>query len=1410
MEEVTMQEAHEDIGGPVAAPASIDSLRTYVCPKVDGLYGSRVHLLTDPEAAHQIYGNTALNFIDPCRCEDCCDFINALGRKAEALGVRKNSKAYPYNITRREDIVSLCVLADAAQHLRLEDGRSPLELFRASGSAKRTLAKECAKRGLSDVDMNGGALEFFRCLVTGMQAQATATVNDANSSDAADRGVIDLCTDDEGAGRQQGPKQGPEREGERARPARRARDQAVHTSTNRQATPVAMTQSPPPRPPSPPEEAVHASCRSGENSPVRNSFSQAVSGETAQEDGKLAANDVASTSAGADEPRDANRQSPMERSGATPKRAMDKAGMDEGAMQEAQQDTNDDWLQCDRCGKWRLLRCPPQDRSSHLSAERWYCEMNPDASHATCEAPQEASSSDEEDAKELAPVYAVHRLTDVRTVVRRQDGSLVLARKDHRDSTSKCFRQFFVHWKGYDVSESTWEDEDNILDRALIDAFDARHGGGADGEHHRGKPLAKGEGGLGGRGNQRTDPPKVHPALERVLQQTSAAKRSRPAGSDAAPRRAHSSKKGAPIQWIQCDRCTKWRVLRCAGPLQALLRSQPSWHCELNPDDKHNACTVPQESEDSAMAAAQRPPSEGRVGLSSSVAASSSTVSKGAGLLRAPPESGRASRVGGDWQAELPPLWVPSVAALAAPHDQEPGTAPVRCRCGDISIWWAARWWCARGSDGCGFEAAPPPGAMTPLCHCGERAVWVRTQWLCSLHHTFGRRVLQGGCDFELRPEPSPQEPVRISEAEIDATRAAWARAFDVAKAARSWVEDLCFIAHVGDGCGLGLVARVPLRPDQVITEYGGPRLPLSLLEEGRGEYALEVTNTQTFIDGSWDNSPLKESNGYRPRYPAIFANHSSSPNARFERRTVATPYGSRNALRFRMLLVASERIPPGGEIRIDYECGRADYWQGRAPLENDWRSHYHEPPPPPHMDDEPRPVEWELGAAEAPPLTAKGGTVPWEGVGGGDERLRLLVPLLDWGNPSDWPLIASHLPGRTVVECRARWVATQEALASRAAPSADSATGGKEGRAMPKQVEAAVERMICQLERADAKRVQAEAHHIQAAVERMIRHLEREQNRNISKEVKKVMKRLISSVETQAAVEKAKAEASRRRRECEQSPMWAAAINAARLRVRQAEAAVKEFVRARDFPAANRATHWLQAVQEHARATEEAASALETVRPLVALPGPGDHPAVAAMPIAVAQCISSSGAPLAGVLQDGVAGSSHVADACAAHMPSNVRVLAPFFPGEGGGAAAGVVSCQWTASQDQDARTAPGSVMGQLQELSPERCSAADDEEASPSSTTQSLAAAATDDRVEHGEAIGPPAAAPLHSTVCVEVDELEEDEVLLLSDTLGLPSGETPLASQLTQTENPNGTHRAVAKRKRSDSDSCACDAD
>ena len=50
---------------------------------------------------------------------------------------------------------------------------------------------------------------------------------------------------------------------------------------------------------------------------------------------------------------------------------------------------------------------------------------------------------------------------------------------------------------------------------------------------------------------------------------------------------------------------------------------------------------------------------------------------------------------------------------------------------------------------------------------------------------------------------------------------------------------------------GHGVFARCALRANQAVAEYGGPRLPLDMLQHG--EYALEVTGTDTFIDGNWD-----------------------------------------------------------------------------------------------------------------------------------------------------------------------------------------------------------------------------------------------------------------------------------------------------------------------------------------------------------------------------------------------------------------------------------------------------------------------------------------------------------------------------------------------------------------------------
>ena len=47
---------------------------------------------------------------------------------------------------------------------------------------------------------------------------------------------------------------------------------------------------------------------------------------------------------------------------------------------------------------------------------------------------------------------------------------------------------------------------------------------------------------------------------------------------------------------------------------------------------------------------------------------------------------------------------------------------------------------------------------------------------------------------------------------------------------------------------------------------------------------------------------------------------------------------------------------------------------------------------------------------------------LPWEGAGGGDERLRHLVPLMSRAAGSAWALVSTHLPGRSGRECRERW----------------------------------------------------------------------------------------------------------------------------------------------------------------------------------------------------------------------------------------------------------------------------------------------------------------------------------------------------------------------------------------------------
>ena len=329
-----------------------------------------------------------------------------------------------------------------------------------------------------------------------------------------------------------------------------------------------------------------------------------------------------------------------------------------------------------------------------------------------------------------------------------------------------------------------------------------------------------------------------------------------------------------------------------------------------------------------SVAASKRPRADvaGRphvdVGAPYDSASSGAAVSMMPALLTATYPA-RSTRIGASCQlAALPPA-VP-LAPMAAL------TSPPCCRCGEAAAWRLGRWWCARrlmADEGtacrgtwCEFEMPPPP-TRPPVCACDLPAAWVRVGFFCA----------SNTCDFVHRPSAPRPEPTLVTSASA-AQEAAAGVARLLTAAAFGPMNAWSFVAP--SDCGLGLFARVPLAGGQLISEYAGPRLcepkdasdtirrgectlarmswvPLparalssvpawcpsrlphsrrdeeslqaqlqSLMMRTRLSHAdcLQIPDSQYVIDGACENCEYT-----LPSLPAIFANHSTNPNARLE-----------------------------------------------------------------------------------------------------------------------------------------------------------------------------------------------------------------------------------------------------------------------------------------------------------------------------------------------------------------------------------------------------------------------------------------------------------------------------------------------------------------------------------------------
>jgi len=376
-------------------------------------------------------------------------------------------------------------------------------------------------------------------------------------------------------------------------------------------------------------------------------------------------------------------------------------------------------------------------------------------------------------------------------------------------------------------------------------------------------------------------------------------------------------------------------------------------------------------------------------------------------------------RVGSAFQASNLPSGEGDAESAPARDDAFIATArrfaPL-CRCGLPAEWLRERWWCADASGaGCGFERAVPP-CLPPRCLCGEEAAWEA--------RARGFFCEQARCGFELRRGTVPRlPPARVAPDDL-AMQIADDTAALLTASAYGPLSPFAFVSPGGSGTGLGTFARVRLQPGQAVGEFGGPRLPLRMCVRPSPQVLL-LPALNLFIDGASENAPFACSS-----LPAVHVRRARRPNARLELWPV--PRASANEVRQLVMLVAIAPVDAGAELRISDEppqgLGFAAGLDGAAAEEarSDAWKHVRMRTPPPTAEEpiyaceDPLSVE-DLAEASVHVTLPQDPPLPWEGAGGGDDRLRKLVSLLR-GMSNPWPIVSTHLPGRSGRECRERW----------------------------------------------------------------------------------------------------------------------------------------------------------------------------------------------------------------------------------------------------------------------------------------------------------------------------------------------------------------------------------------------------
>ena len=618
--------------------------------------------------------------------------------------------------------------------------------------------------------------------------------------------------------------------------------------------------------------------------------------------------------------------------------------------------------------------------------------------------------------------------------------------------------KFLVRWAGFDASHDSWEPKANILDDELIAAFrqerDERDGGARAPSGGSVCPDC-------GRGFATLRGLKIHWANNRrcgapgssdddvedmVEVEDSTERRSGtspPGGSvSVAPPVVKAGAKSASTGQHPLS-ATRGRRESAAAPAPARAEVRST-------------------SADAVADASRRQPKRAAATAAMSAVANSMKPS----LLTGAKYRRAFSRVGAQYQAPAQPMRTPSVLAPPAP--------PPLCRCDKPAVWEQERWWCATGPvGGCAYEAPPPPQPTSPLCACARPAVWYRDKWWCDASTQDPKGCGFRARDEVASGEPTARTHKEVA-AEAAAETAALLTACamgplgDFAFIAQSDCGRGLFARdNLPIGLAIAECARHPTNPTHSPSThhpYIWPRVRPPYLAGTVGpSYIMTSSSTATMPWASLQRASSLTAIATTPRGPRApcRARAASTPTIRAspmralrsarcptrghmisstvrplpDPRTLTHDAFTNTFYRWHcsmsgawccipyvalgcvspyvaagLVLIASERIPRGGEVRLDYDRQHAsyDYWSGKPPPETPWREKRAPAPPPSGADCVPganQPVPDAEIRAELNDVA-----IPWEGANGGDARIILLEPMLK-PTKSDRRWACAHSP---------------------------------------------------------------------------------------------------------------------------------------------------------------------------------------------------------------------------------------------------------------------------------------------------------------------------------------------------------------------------------------------------------------